>query len=253
MRLTAFHKRLFRKNIRGEKRKNMVTTLSTDELKGYLARQLEIFFPDGTTDKYFKGSDVDFALQLALERLENCFKHINYKGYSDDNGQTYFSHLHSDQYSHFLYYFMNSLWEESANKVICDKVLLLNKFLNNIFVSYKCKLPDIFLIDHPIGTVLGNAEYSDYLCVLQNVTVNTGESADGSLAPKLGKGLFLCAGAKIIGNETIGDRVTLGVDAVVYKRAIGNDKLVIRDAEGKIRIKDSTKCIAQMVFRTTIK
>ena len=35
--------------------------------------------------------------------------------------------------------------------------------------------------------------------------------------------MYLAAGAKIIGNEEIGDRVTIGVDATVFKRRIEND------------------------------
>lgn len=238
--------------IKGEGcRKVMRMSLQATELKSFLEKQLENFFPDGLTEKYYKGKDVDWALNMALERLENCFKHINKPEYSDENGQTFFSHLHSDQYSQFLYYFMNSLWKKAENKVICDKCLLLNKCLNNMFVSYKCELPDIFLFGHPVGTVLGNAKYSDYLVVFQNVTVNTGKKA-GELTPKLGKGLFLASGAQIIGDEPIGDRVAIGVDAVVYKTSVGNDKTVIRDKNGIIEIKDSKKCKAQDYFRTPI-
>lgn len=231
----------------------MILTLTRKELRGYLGKQLESFFPDGLTEKYYKGKDIDIALDLALERVENCFKHINNPAYSDEDGQTYFSHLHSDQYSQFLCLFMNSLWRESENKNICDKIILLNRMLNSIFVSYKCKLPDIFFFGHPVGTILGNAQYSDYLYVSQNVTVNTGENGRKSLTPKLGKGLFLAAGAKIIGDETIGDRVAIGVDAVVYKQKIGDDKLVIRDETGNIVVKENKKCIQQSFFRTAIK
>ena len=60
----------------------------------------------------------------------------------------------------------------------------------------------------------GKCGYEDYLIVLQNVTVNTG----GDEPPHLGKRLILFAGAKIIGNQPVGDNVTIGVDAVVHKK-----------------------------------
>lgn len=226
----------------------MIMSLTATELRFFLGKQLETFFPDGLTEKYYRGKDVDWALNMALERLEYCFKHINWPAYSDESGQTYFSHLHSDQYSQFLYFFMNSLWKKSENKIICDKCIVLNKCLNDMFVSYKGELPDIFLLGHPIGTILGNARYSDYLVVFQNVTVNTG----GKVGPKLGKGVFLASGAQIIGEETIGDRVAIGVNAVVYKTSIDNDKTVIRDKTGRIKILESKKCKAQEYFRTPI-
>ena len=119
----------------------MNISLSQEDLQEYIAKQIEIFFPD----KYrFLGDDIDKAFSWALERTENCFKYINNVAYSDEPGNTFFSHLHADQYAHFLYYLANSLWNISANKPICDKLIYLNRMLNGFFYSYKGILPDIF-------------------------------------------------------------------------------------------------------------
>lgn len=229
----------------------MIMSLTKAELKGYLGAQLETFFPD----KYrFMGSDIDSAIDTGLERLEHCFKEISFPAYSDDAGQTYFSHLHADQYAQFLYFFSNSLWRSSQNKPVCDKIMYLNRTLNNFFFSYKGALPDIFFLGHPIGTVIGNAVYSDYLVLLQNVTINTSSDEEGNPAPRLGKGLFLGAGAKIIGNKPIGDRVSISVDTVVYDQEIGDDKVVTTSKDGSIEIKNRIKatCSAQNYFRSKI-
>lgn len=225
---------------------------TSKELQEYLSNQLEYFFPD----KYkFKGSDIETAMGLALERLENCFKYISFPAYSDNQGQTFFSYLHSDQYAQFLYYLSNSLWKISQNRPICDKLIYLNKTLNGFFFSYKGSLPDIFFLGHPVGTVLGNAHYSDFLVVFQNVTVNTAIDGQGNTAPVLGKGLFLATGAKVIGNKTIGDCVSIGVDAVVYDQEIENNKVVIRDPSGEIVIRErvAAQCMAQQYFNVPIK
>lgn len=171
-------------------------------------------------------------------------------GYRNENKESTFSHMHSDQYSQFLYFLSNSLWKLSNNKPICDKLIALNKLLNGMFYSYKCKLPDLFLFAHPVGTIIGNASYSDGLVIFQNVTINTDSDEDGNPAPKLGKGLFLGAGAKIIGNKPIGDRVSIGVDALVHKTAIPSDSVVYRDANGSIKISKRKKenCMAQYYF-----
>lgn len=229
----------------------MVLSLKKEELKGYLCSQIDTFFPD----KYrFVGQDIDQAFELALERLENCFKEITFPAYSDESGQTYFSYLHADQYAQFLYYFSNSLWSISENKPICDKIMYLNRMLNNFFFSYKGKLPDHFFLGHPIGTIIGNAVYSDYLVIFQNVTINTSNDEYGNPAPILGKGLFLATGAKVIGNKKIGDRVSIGVDTVVYNQEIDDDKVVITSSEGRTIVKDREKelCFAQNYFRTRI-
>lgn len=229
----------------------MELSMPKEQLKAYLRTQLDTYFPDGHT---MQGKDIDVAFELGLERLENCFKYITFPAYSNDDGQTFFSHLHADQYAQFLYYFSNSLWKQSENKAICDKIMYLNRALNNFFFSYKGKLPDIFFLGHPIGTILGNAVYNDFLVVFQNVTVNTSVDAQGNAAPVLGKGLFLGAGAKVIGNKPIGDRVSISVDTVVYNKEIPCDKVVITNDNGEIEICDRKKpnCMAQNYFRVPI-
>ena len=176
----------------------MKLSIPKSELKSFIGMQLNTFFPD----KYkFSGKDINVAFEQGLERIEWCFKHISSKSYFKDN-QALFSHLHSDQYSQFIYFFSNSLYLESQNKPICDKLILLNKALNGMFYSYKGKLPEIFLLVHPVGTVIGNANYSNFLVIYQNVTINTGVvDENGDPTPRIGKGVFLSSGAKIIGNK----------------------------------------------------
>lgn len=230
----------------------MVLSMPEQELKAYLRRQLAMYFPDHYD---MTGADVDAAFSQGLERLEYCFSHLTFPAYCDDAGQTYFSHLHGDQYAQFLFFFSSSLWKISENKPICDKLIYLNRVLHNFFFSYKGGLPDIFFLGHPIGTVLGNAQYSDFLVVFQNVTVNTSQDAKGNPAPKLGKGLFLGAGAKIIGSQPIGDRVSVSVDTVVYNQAVPDDKVVRQNSSGGFIITDRKKpqCMAQNYFRVPIR
>lgn len=226
----------------------MKTSLNEKELLQYLSLQLDNFFPDKIA---CNDNQVKSAVSIALQRVENCFKHITLPGYRTAEGEANFSHMHTDQYSQFLYYFSNTLWNEYQRKEICDKVIALNKVLNGMFYSYKCKLPDIFLFGHPVGSIIGNAEYSDYLVIFQNVTINTSSDENGNAAPKLGKGLFLGAGAKIIGNKTIGDRVSLGVDTMVYNQEIVDDMVVLKDNEtGKqiVRKRNNAECKAQSFF-----
>lgn len=228
----------------------MEISLTASDLKSYVGHQLDCFFPDHIK---FGGTDIDFAFNEALERTEFCFRHISFPAYCRE-GQTFFSHLHSDQYSQFLYFLSNSLWIHSGNKPICDKLIFLNKLLNGMFYSYKCALPNIFLFGHPVGTIIGNAVYSDFLVIFQNVTINTDTDPDGKPAPVLGRGLFLAAGAKIIGNKSVGDRVSIGVDALVHQETIPDDSVVIREKDGSVRVAKRKKdqCMAQQYFTVPI-
>lgn len=229
----------------------MNLSLDREELYEYVIKQMESFFPD---KHRIKGDDVYRAFNQGLERLENCFQYISFPAYCDQKGQTFFSHLHADQYAQFLYFFSNSLWNISQNKTVCDKLLLLNRTLHSVFISYKGILPDVFFLGHPVGTILGNASYNDFLVVFQNVTVNTSMDDKGMSAPQLGKGLFLAAGAKIIGNKKVGERVSIGVDAVVYDKEIPDDSVVIKNMDGEVLIHNRKKeqCMAQNYFNINI-
>ena len=228
----------------------MELRIPKNELQEYVRRQANYMFPD---DVDLGGKEVAIAFDDALERLEYCFQHISFPAYCDANGQTHFSHYHADQYTQFIAYFANSLWSRFQYKEACDKLLYLNRSLNSIFISYKCKIPDVYFLAHPVGTILGNADYSDYLVVFQNVTVNTAGD-ENQLLPKLGKGLFLGAGAKIIGDKPIGNGVSIGVDALVYNQEVPDNKVVIRDATGTVLIKNRNqeKCFSQQYFNIEI-
>ncbi|UTY38132.1 glycosyltransferase [Allocoprobacillus halotolerans] len=175
----------------------------------------------------------------SLKRLEKCFQYVTISGYHL-NGEVFFSHLHSDQYTQFLYFFANTAWKNGLDETFSQKLMNLIRYISGMFVSYKCKLPDIFIFYHAVGSVIGNADYSDFLVVFQNVTINTGNSVNGELVPKIGKGCFLAAGAKIIGNKTIGDRVSIGVNALIYNESVLSDTIVIC-LDGKSVIKKDIK------------
>lgn len=229
----------------------MILSMPRADLLEYIARQGEHLFPDGTR---FDGDDVRSAFALALDRTEHSIRTVTLPGYHNEAGEATFSHLHADQYAQLLYFFGNSLWRLSQNRPVCDKLLAMNRALFSLFISYKCPLPEHFVLGHPIGTILGNAVYGDFLVVFQGVTVNTDKDAAGNPAPRLGKGLFLGAHAKIIGSQPVGDRVSVGVDAMVLQQAVPDDSVVLASAgEGTvIRPRKKPRCMAQNYFNIPI-
>ena len=107
-----------------------------------------------------------------------------------------------------------------------------------------------FLLMHPVGTVLGNAFYSDYLVVLQNVTVNTMLDSGGNLSLHVGKGTFFGAGSSVIGNSNIGDWCTLGVGAILRNRSLPSGYLACKDDDGVLQVKeyDNSKIIQSYFY-----
>jgi serine O-acetyltransferase len=99
------------------------------------------------------------SVPQALERLEHCFTKVNNK-YFFDGDRAVFSHLHGDQYCMWLYFLANQLFRDGGEPEVCSKLFLLNKSLNACDLFYEVALPDIFLVVHPLGTVLGRGAYS---------------------------------------------------------------------------------------------
>lgn len=98
--------------------------LSRNELSIYVARQLATFYPDGL--------DADAPTVLAahmdaaLARLGRCINEVRWWTPNE------FDHLHSTQYTLFLYYLANTIWKATGNRTLCTKLFGLNKALNGI-------------------------------------------------------------------------------------------------------------------------
>jgi serine O-acetyltransferase len=71
-------------------------------------------------------------------------------------------------------------------------------------------------IDHATGVVIGEtAVLGDDVSLLQNVTLGGTGKESGDRHPKIGKGVLICAGAKILGNIHVGAGSKVGAGSVV--------------------------------------
>jgi serine O-acetyltransferase len=122
----------------------------------------------------------------------------------------------------YLYFLSNTVYTTDQNTHLAAKVFYLNKALHAFNCMYDSDLPDVFLLIHVVGTVLGKARYSNFMVVGQNCTVGAlrGEY------PVLGERVILGAGSSIIGRCQVGDDVMLAPGAQVFQRDIPNHSLV---------------------------
>jgi serine O-acetyltransferase len=73
-------------------------------------------------------------------------------------------------------------------------------------------------IDHGTGIVIGEtAVIGDDVSMLQNVTLGGTGAERGDRHPKVGRGVLLGAGAKVLGNITIGDYAKIASGSVVLR------------------------------------
>lgn len=223
----------------------MKLSLPYRDFKDYVLAQMNHFFPD---NQYLAANEYGKAFDIAIERTSYCFSHINMHTYWD-NGETYLDHLHANQYAAFLWFLSNTVWVEFHNERVANKLYCLNRALNGLSCSYAARLPKVFLLLHIVGTVLGKAEYSDFFVVGHGCTVG----AHHGVYPKIGRGVAMLPHSSIIGACRIGDRVSLGINAMVYERDVPDSTTVYVDGStGSVYSKPGRKPWAQHLFNVGI-
>jgi serine O-acetyltransferase len=198
----------------------MRTSLTTDELAAYVARQLTSFFPD----RDVTAADMRRHVARALERVEHCFTRVRRRGYFDlASEQATFDHLFTDQYASFLWFLGNTIHAAGGDRRVATKTYALNKALHGLDVYFEVAMPSVFCFQHPVGTVIGRATLSDYLFVYQNV--NIGGSIDLEY-PTLGEGVVLFNGAAVTGPAKIHENVWVGPAAQVKSGDVASGSIV---------------------------
>lgn len=199
--------------------KPLRTSLDAQELAALAAAQVNNLFPDRWS---VAGGALEKAAHGALDRLNHCFSKIANKYFFDD-GASRFDHLHGDQYAMWLYFLANELFRQEGAVPVCQKLFLLNKALHGCDLFYEVELPAIFLLVHPLGTVLGRASYSDYLVVYQRVGVGSNKD----VYPRFGEHVTLRPGASVLGNCGIGDHCQMAAGSLIIDRDLAAGSLYL--------------------------
>ncbi|KAF5474966.1 hypothetical protein F2P56_006818 [Juglans regia] len=99
------------------------------------------------------------------------------------------------------------------------------------------------LLDHATGIVIGEtAIIGDNVTILHNVTLGGTGKLSGDRHPKIGDGVFIGAGAKVLGNIVIGEGAKIGAGAVVLKdvppkaTSVGNPARLIGGKQKPIKL-----------------
>lgn len=196
-------------------------SLERDEFAPYVAQQLRLFDVPGRPG--LAASDISVHLSETLDRVAHCFRHIRRK-YFFDGTHTLFDHRHSDHWAMFLYYLSNTAYRSGRAEDLAAALFQLNKALHGADLFYAVSLPSIFLVIHPVGTVLGNASYGDYFVAYQNCGV--GALEDGTYPVFAGENV-LFARAAVLGNSTIGRNVIFGANSFVLNTDVAANQVVV--------------------------
>lgn len=162
------------------------------------------------------------VLPVALRKTEKCLSQSNNKYYRRD-GETLFSIYHSGQYCIFLYFLSREVFlDKPDHRKLADKIYYLNKALNALDLYYEIVMPEVFHLDHPIGSVMGRASYGNNFSFAQLCTVGNNKG----IFPSIGENVQMLSGAKILGRCNIGDNVVVSANTYIKDTDIPANSLV---------------------------
>lgn len=125
----------------------------------------------------------------------------------------YFKGYHAIQ----THRFAHALWQEGRK----DMALYLQSRASQVFqvdINPAVKIGRGIMVDHGTGLVVGEtAVIGDQVSILQGVTLGGTGKSGGDRHPKVGSGVLIGAGAKILGNISIGDCARIAAGSVVLK------------------------------------
>ncbi|WP_245606939.1 hypothetical protein [Simplicispira psychrophila] len=210
---------------------------SRADLLQYVVRQLDQFFPDG-----LQPDAADLLrphMDVALDRLGYCIDAVR----PWKPGE--FDHLHSSQYTIFLYYLAHTVWTVTGQRSLCAKLFGLNKALNGIDLFYEIELPPVFFIGHSVGIVFAKATYGNYLVVYQNSTVGKNHG----VAPVLGDGVVMYPNTAIIGRCDVGAGTVLAQGVSLINTSTPGHCTVYPGPAGAVVCKPTGRNVLADIFR----
>lgn len=118
------------------------------------------------------------------------------------------------------------LWEHGL-KLLARWFSHITRFMTGIEIHPGAQIGKGFFIDHGMGVVIGEtAVLGNYVTMYHGVTLGGTSLAKGKRHPTIEDEVVIGAGAKILGNITIGAHSRIGANAVVVKSVPPNSVVV---------------------------
>ena len=213
-----------------------------ERIRKILFRQLENFWDEWDEEV------INRQIPEALEQMNKNYSMAASKQRYRD-GNMVFDPMYTGTWAIFLYKLSRLLFLEGNNKE-AECIYYLNKVLHSVDWFYQTELPLHFMAEHLLGSVLGRAQYSDYLFVYQGTTIGGNRKGDVLYYPKVGENVVLYANATVLGNTSIGNKVIISANTYIINENIPNNCIVfghspniIIKEQSEMKIKELTEHI----------
>ena len=101
------------------------------------------------------------------------------------------------------------------------------RLLTGIEIHPAAQIGRRLFIDHGMGVVIGETSIvGDDVTIYQGVTLGGTGKEHGKRHPTVGNGVVIGAGAKVLGNISVGDNARIGAGSVVLRRVPENSTVV---------------------------
>ncbi|WP_215115043.1 serine O-acetyltransferase [Exiguobacterium sp. s70] len=111
----------------------------------------------------------------------------------------------------------HGLWTRNV-KLVAKLIAQTSRWLTGIEIHPGAVIGEGVFIDHGFGIVIGEtAIIGNNVTIYQGVTLGGTGKEKGKRHPTIGNDVLISAGAKVLGNITIGDCVKIGASSVVLK------------------------------------
>ncbi len=196
----------------------MVISIGKNELYQMIMRQLENLL---VFDRKTESDELREIMDRALVDLEACFSKLSHF-YLWKDGVLVFHPFHTCQNAVLIYLMSRVALTKFNNQSLAERLYFLNKILHSIDIFYEVSLPSVWYCDHPLGSVMGRASYSDFFFFSQNCTVG----GNYDRYPSFGEKVMLMAGVSIIGNCHIGGNTFFSTQTFVRDQDVPDDVVV---------------------------
>lgn len=126
----------------------------------------------------------------------------------------------------FFYRIAHWFWKHNL-RFIARFISAVGMFFTMVDIHPGATIGRRVFIDHAVGVVIGEtAVIGDDVLIYQQVTLGGVSTTKGKRHPTVGNNVVIGAGAKVLGNITIGDNSKIGANSVVIKDVPENSTAV---------------------------
>lgn len=204
----------------------MILTTTKETILALLNKQLDNCFIISEVER----ANVTKHIDETLAACEVNFSHSTNKYFNAENNgilTSKFSPYHSVQWMIFLYYLSHIVYKTESSGELCDKIYYLNKIMHSVDLFYAIELPEIWSAEHPLGTVMGRAKYSNGFFFYQGCTVGGTKDKEGNIYyPEIEENVRMYSNSSILGRCHIGAGAQIGAGTIVKNQDVPAGSIV---------------------------